>query len=499
MAADGFHRVEMPECIAKITNQLAVARTRCARSLSWMGLLLAAVVFAGCASVTRPPPGQTLALPEIGADEEQLFQYCTALPSPPARALLRELAQQNLDVQAAWSRVRIAQAQAQQRKADVLLSVDFSVQGRRSKSRPPQFGQFANAEPFTQEQYEASVGAEYELDLWNRLGNSLEAARLQADAQRMDAITMGISLSAELLESWYDLAYRRMQRQLIEAQLKTSRHLLELLKQRFLKGAGPALDALQQKQQLAALNSIVAENEAAIALQRQQLAVLLGRHPEESPAAMPEALPELENIKPARSFSAAALVQRPDLRAGLLRVQAADSQLAAALAQRLPSVRLSTALFNQSEDISGIVDGLLWRVAGSLLLPLYDGGRIAARIDEADASRDLQILQYRQQLLTALSELSSAWISEHREAQRIADLQRQRDTAQKSYRLARQQYLRGAVDYLRVLNALQSEMDLQQQILQTRRQRLSFRIQFCRALGADWLSTGNAFSPRSHE
>lgn len=452
--------------------------------------LLAASLLAGCASTKQASPVAGVELPSLQPAEAQMVaHHCSALPSPQARTLLHQLAGQNLQVQAAWARVRRAQAQAEQRAAERLPSLRLSVQGSRSKSHPPQFGAFPSGDAFIVEQYEASVAAEYEVDLWNRLGNAVEAARWQARAQRMDAHAMAVSLSAQLLESWFDLSFQLQQRALIETQAETSRKLLTLLKQRFLQGAGPALDALQQKQQMQSLQSALAANLAEIALHRNQLAVLLGREPEAELAVVPDELPPLQSFDRSYSLSASALGQRPDLRSAFYLLRAADAQLASALAQRLPGVRLSGAIFNQSANLSNLVDGLLWRLVGTLTQSLYAGGRISAQIDEAEAALDAQFFQYRQALLTGLQELSGAWIAEEREATRIANLIEQKDIAEKSYRLARQQYLRGAIDYLRVLNALQSMIELQQELLRAQRQRISFRIQFCRALGVDWIGS----------
>lgn len=477
------------KAFAKITESPGVVAHGMSRLPRFAKYVAAAFLVSACATHQSSHVGQNTP-PEPQPDEQRLLQqHCSDLPPPQAHALLQQLAQQNLQVQAAWARVRVARAQADQRAAVQLPSLQLGVQGSRSKNNPIQLGPRFPGGTFILEQVEASLAADYELDLWDRLENAANAAQFQAAAREMDTRAIAVSLSAQLLESWFDLSFQLRQRELVESQLEINRKLLELLKNRFVLGAGSALDALQQKQQLQQLQSALASNLAEIELRQNQLAVLLGRRPDARFNPLPDALPELKPLDSGWSLSASALARRPDLRSAFYLMQASDAGLAAALAQRLPSVRLSAAIFGQGVDLDGLVDGLLWRVAAAITQPIFSGGRITAQIDEARALLDAQLLDYRQAMLTGLEELSNAGISENLESTRIANLTQQLEIAERAYRLARQQFLRGAVDYLRVLDTSQSLIDVEHELLRAKRQRISFRIQFCRALGIDWTTT----------
>lgn len=460
--------------------------------LRFAGMLFSCLL-GGCAWLQSPTDTQkaadTLYPPSFeNAREAALFErVCQPLLTDDSRLLLQKLAGQNLQLQAAWARFRQARAQAEINRASLFPSVSANLEWSRSNTQP-QLGPLTPESAIIQEQYRGSVAAEYELDLWNRLGQRADAAELRAQARWEDARTLRVSLGAQLLESWYDLAFQQQQRDLLREQVDISQKLLDLLKQRFIKGQTSALDALQQKQQVEGLMAVLAQNRAQLALSRNQLQVLLGESPDElTERPFPADLPAFEGFERDFSISASLLAARPDLQSAYYAMQAADSELAAAVRQRLPGFRVSASVFDQSENIGELFDDLLWSVAAALSQPLFTGGRIPAQVDAAEAVLDEALLNYRQSMLTALRELADAWAAEREEAARVRHLAEQREIAEDAFELVRKQYLRGSVDFLRVLDALQSMMDVQRELLRTRRQHLSYRLQFCRALGSQWL------------
>ena len=68
----------------------------------------------------------------------------------------------------------------------------------------------------------------------------------------------------------------------------------------------------------------------------------------------------------------------------------------------------------------------------------------------------------------------------------LARLEAQRKNAEVALELARDRYRSGTLDYLRVLTALQSLQQIEQSLIDARRQQLSNRVQLCRALGGSW-------------
>ena len=211
-----------------------------------------------------------------------------------------------------------------------------------------------------------------------------------------------------------------------------------------------------------------------------------GRALSAEPVEAPSALPDLPAL-PALGVPADLLSRRPDVRAAYRRARAADERVTAALAARLPTLRLSASAFLQSGGVAGLFDTLFWNIGAGLAAPLYQGGRLRAEADRAALARDERLALWADTLLVALSEVEEALILEQEQTRYLAELATQLETAERSLALAAQQYQRGVTDYVRVLSAVSALHQLEQTRLAAERQRLSHRVQLYRALGGSWL------------
>nr|MBA2663303.1 TolC family protein [Lujinxingiaceae bacterium] len=337
----------------------------------------------------------------------------------------------------------------------------------------------------TDNRFSLGVAANYELDLWGRLGAGRRAVVYDAEAMRADAQAMAISLTAELTEAYFDVVHNREKALLIETQIATTAQFLELLMVRLASGMASALDVNQQEQQLESLRGqrVLVQGAEDIAIQR--LAILVGRSPQTDLSGEATSLVDLPPV-PAVGLAASLLANRPDLRAALLRLEAADERSAVAAADRLPSVRLSASIFLQAASLVDLIDEIFWTLTGSIAQPLIDGGRREAELDRAQAVAEERLYVYGQTLLQALFEVQSALVLEARQAEFVGLLAIQQDKAALALDLARERYRQGTIDYLRVLTTLQSFQQVQHLLLDARRRQLGHRVQLCRSLGGSW-------------
>ena len=89
-------------------------------------------------------------------------------------------------------------------------------------------------------------------------------------------------------------------------------------------------------------------------------------------------------------------------------------------------------------------------------------------------------------ILAALAEVEDALAQERQQQELRASLEKQLRLAAQVVERTEDSYTGGAVDYLRVLNALQTHQARQRDCLQAHRQLLEYRINLCRALGSGW-------------
>ena len=77
------------------------------------------------------------------------------------------------------------------------------------------------------------------------------------------------------------------------------------------------------------------------------------------------------------------------MRAAFARLEAADYDLAAARADRLPALRLTGRAAYDRDELDTLFDNWVLNLAGSITLPIIDGGRRSLRNERDSCARVL--------------------------------------------------------------------------------------------------------------
>ena len=218
-------------------------------------------------------------------------------------------------------------------------------------------------------------------------------------ASQEDIYTAAMTLAAEVTTQWVNIISQRMQKRLLEGQLKTDLTYLELVELRFRKGMASALDVLQQKQVVEKIKARMPLVEVQESLLLNSMALLLGRAPAQDLKITRSELPVLDEL-PATGIPADVLSNRPDIRSKGLRLKALDWKVASARADRLPSLNLSATAKLSAESLDLLLDNWLLGLASSLTAPIFDGGRRKAEVDRQEALADQNLASYRATVLT---------------------------------------------------------------------------------------------------
>jgi outer membrane protein TolC len=226
--------------------------------------------------------------------------------------------------------------------------------------------------------------------------------------------------------------------------------------------------------------------------------VLIGRPPSDEVSVDAQTLPVVEplsNLDEQDAYEKDAgvpadlLQRRPDVRAAYLALKAADERTAAAVADRLPQLRLTASLGFHAEQIADLFEQLFWSVGAGVSQSLFEGGRLRAEVERSEAEAEEQLYIYADTLLVAMREVRDALALERNQRDRLASLKRELETARSVVEYARKRYRGGTLDYLRVLTGLQALQEVERELLEARRQQLSNRIGLCRALGGSWVES----------
>ena len=418
--------------------------------------------------------------PATAAQAPKPERWWTAFGHPDLDRLIERALAGNFDLHAAWARLWQSEALADQAGAPRWPQLEASLGGRVSRGRF-----FPGAPTRTDTFASGSLAASYEVDIWDKLGSTARAAALERDAAADAVQALAMTLTARVAETWFDLVRTRAQRALLEEQLATSTAFLDLLKARFSQGMATAVEVSQQEQLAIGTRSELVLTHSREAVLTHQLAVLVGEVPGRVQPGAGAQLPELPPL-PATGVPSELLQRRPDLRAAQRRVEAADNRIAAAIADRYPSLRLTAQVSSEPGTPNDWLLDPIWSLAAGLTAPIFDGGRRAAEVERRRAMMAELVANYGQTVLTAMVEVQDALVQEQRQRERIVEITNQLQVADTTLDLVRARYGQGAADFLSVLTALTSQQQVQLNLLQARRELLSHRIQLCRALGDTW-------------
>lgn len=395
----------------------------------------------------------------------------------------------SLQLRQTWARLDQAEALAQQAGASLHPNINAELsasRARRNVTFPGPAGTTTTST--TQNSYSASIPVAYEVDLWGKLRSRARAAAYDAYASRDDVESAAMTLAANVAENWFNVVEQRAKQKLLRQQLMTNEAFLELVILRFGQGEASATEVLQQRQQVQNTRAQLTLVEARERVLMQQLAVLVGRGPGQLVTTDRKELPRLPRL-PSAGVPSELLQRRPDVRAAQRRVVAADYRVGEAIANRYPSLTLSGSVGYSSVSLSELLDSFVWSVMASVSQSLWDGGRRAAEVDRTKAVLEERLMGYGQTLLTAVLEVESSLVNEKQQLANIEELEHQVETSRQALDIARMRYQQGLTDFLPVLTSLQTLHGSEQNLLSSKRQLISHRIQLCRALGGTWTTT----------
>lgn len=350
--------------------------------------------------------------------------------------------------------------------------------GSPSEKRPGRIEDSSN-------QFGLSLAASYEVDLWGRIASGYHAAGYDAEATRDDLEATAITLVAEVVERWLRIQEQQELRRILEEQLATNKTYLELVELRFRKSQASLLDVYQQRQAVTEVERQFPLVEASEQVLRHELAVLLGKPPLSD---LEMGSYDLEKVPgfPEIGVPADLLTQRPDVRAALADLNAADYRVARARADRLPAIRLTGGIGYNSDEIAHLLDDWFLNLAAGLSQPLFDGFRRQAEVERTLAVVEERLAFYRLTILTAIREVEDALVQERYQREYIAALERQLEEARIALREAGQRFLKSLNDYLPVLIEIERTQSLTRTLVVARRELLVFRINLYRAMGGTW-------------
>ncbi|MBC2717643.1 MAG: efflux transporter outer membrane subunit [Desulfobacteraceae bacterium] len=418
---------------------------------------------------------------------QELENWWQIFDDPEIDQIVKNVIQNNLDIQIAAARVLEIQSIFKQVRADQYPTLGLSVEaGRRSYSAfNPLTGDVGSK---ISDSYNLSLPASYEVDLWGRLSRSTEAAKAELFSAEENRRTVVQTIIAEAVNLYLNIESLERQIQVNHKSVDAFRQSLEVVEGRYRRGLTTILDVRQASRILAQAESQLPAFTAALGLQSHALAILQGQYPKNKPPRdqdldyfrlPPEVPPGLPSDLIAR---------RPDIAAAEASLHSACAQIGVAKASRFPQIKLTGTFGYASDELNSLFnpESELWSIAAGGMQSVFNAGKLAANQRAAQARYEQTLTAYSKTVLQAFGEVEGALLNRKELIDRRSRLLKYRDEAAATLDVANDRYGRGLVDYLTVLDSQQVRVDAELQLIAVEYELLSNHVSLCRALGGGW-------------
>jgi multidrug efflux system outer membrane protein len=224
-------------------------------------------------------------------------------------------------------------------------------------------------------------------------------------------------------------------------------------------------------------------------MDRNHIAVLLGRSPDALPVALLDSgsLPRLPDTVYVGSPDQL-VRRRPDVLRAERQLAARSLFVGAARAEYMPRVTLSARAGYAATSVDSLFkNGNSRLLVGPVVsFPLFDIGRVRERVQVAQAGQEEAQAAYSATVLRALEESEGSLVTYDRAHARVAILESAVRSSTRAADLAQQRFEAGLTDFLQVLDAERTLLDAENQLEQGRTAAATALVAVYKAVGGTW-------------
>jgi NodT family efflux transporter outer membrane factor (OMF) lipoprotein len=414
-------------------------------------------------------------------------QWWMVFQSQELNSLIETALRANPDIKAAAAGMRVAQEAARAQRATLFPTVQAGF-GASANQVPTVLSAPTADNNYSYSLYTLGLTLSYNLDLWGANRRQIESLDALAEAQCFQLEGAYLSLASNVAAAAILEASLRAQIESTERIIAAQRDTLDILNRQLGLGAVNGSDVAAQEAALAQVQATLPPLQKALAQQRNLLATLTGRFPDQSLAErfklqglkLPEDLP--------LSLPSKLVEQRPDVRAAEANLHSASAAVGVAIANQFPNVTLNASIGTQALTLGTLFGPTLASsVAGvNVLQTVLDGGALAARKRGAQAALEQADAQYKSTVLQAFRNVADTLRALEFDALALkASVAAEQATAT-SLSIARRRLELGDTTYIFVLTA---ELAYQQASLlrvQAQAARYTDTAALFQALGGGW-------------
>ncbi|MBQ0719707.1 MAG: TolC family protein [Gammaproteobacteria bacterium] len=459
------------------------------RGIKLIALVMTASACLSCGNMSkheqsRRAIGEALKTPKVWQDIETETaatpeNWLEGFNDPILFALIEEAKSKNIDLKISAKNIEKAWLLAAGAGVDLKPKVDIAV-GK------TQYGVSIDSYNKSFGYIDTGMSMQLELDVWGRIREGAEAAKMNAQVAEADYAFAQQSLSATIAKTYLKIIEAKQQMVISHKNRANLEETLRITRVKYENGLSSVQDVALNSANLAAVDDQLLSLKGAERDSVRALELLLGRYPGAS-IAVASVLPTLP-APPVAGLPSELLERRPDIIAAERSVVAAFHRSAEAKAAFLPRVVLSDRIASGSEHLSGLFDpGLyVWKLAGTLLIPIFDGGRRKINSQLATVEQEQATLNYTRVALDAFFEVENNLYHGKVLADREVMLGEVSHQSAIAHQISEIRYIEGEVELLDMLAIQREAISAESTLLGVKRARLDQQIDLYLSLGGNW-------------
>jgi NodT family efflux transporter outer membrane factor (OMF) lipoprotein len=445
---------------------------------------------------TAKPLSTTVAASNVEGGEAQRFtsgadisgDWWTLFHSQPLNDLIAESLASNHDLKAAQAALTVARENTLARRGAYYPQLSGSFSASRNQDPQGALAPVPSTNASLYNLFTPQLSISYVPDVFGLNRRTVESLAAQEQGVRYQMIAATITLSTNVAAAAIQVGSLETQVEATRQLIAINTDMLKIVQEQFNRGYASKLDLAAQQSQLAQTTAALPPLLKQLAQQRDLLAVLVGRFPNQAPAdkfaladlQLPQDLP--------LSLPSVLVAQRPDVLQAEANMHAANAQIGVAIANRLPNITLtadagSTAL--AIGQLFGPGTGF-WHLGAALAAPIFDGGTLLHQERGARAAYTQAAEQYRSTVLTAFQNVADTLTALEQDAEGLKAAANATDAAKITLELSQRQYKDGYASYLSLLSAEQAYQQTRINLVQAQANRYADTAALFQALGGGW-------------
>lgn len=397
----------------------------------------------------------------------------------------------NNDLQIATKNIEIAQYRFTQSKWNNVPQVNLGVTASTNNPSDNSFtGKNLNQALGQKHIDDFSAGAtlSWEADIWGKIKNQKKGAFAEYLQSEEVKKALQTTIVADVSKGYYNLLMLDAQLEIARQTLKLNDSTTNIIKLKYDAGQVTSLAIQQSEAQKLNSAQLIPLLEQNIAIQENALSVLTGAFPNSKERTIRLSTIAVKN-NAAVGIPSSLVSRRPDVKSAELALKIANANVGITKADFYPALRITAQGGVNSFETSNwfnIPASLFGTVAGGLTQPLLNNKRVRTQYNIAVVEREKAVINFRQSVLVAVSEVADALVAVEKLQQQEAFLQERVKTLQQAIKNANLLFKNGMAEYLEVLSAQASLLQSELELADIKRAQLSANTELYRALGGGW-------------